>query len=99
MTLTQTESTATDAVIPSVSQEPSLTVGPSALDRLLARGRIRGLAVLAALVNPTSALVLSQVVLSFGISFALTPLVILTSRRDVMGPHVNRSGQLPPELR
>jgi manganese transport protein len=29
-------------------------------------------------------------VLSFGIPFALVPLVMLTSRRDVMGVHVNR---------
>ena len=48
------------------------------------------LAVLAAGVSPLSALILSQVVLSFGIPFALIPLVILTSRRDVMGVHVNR---------
>jgi manganese transport protein len=48
------------------------------------------LVVLALGVNPTDALVLSQVVLSFGIPFALIPLVILTSRRDVMGAHVNR---------
>jgi manganese transport protein len=48
------------------------------------------LAVLAAGVNPTSALVLSQVVLSFGIPLALVPLVVLTGRRDVMGVHVNR---------
>jgi manganese transport protein len=41
-------------------------------------------------VSPTSALVLSQVVLSFGIPFALVPLLLLTSRRDVMGAHVNR---------
>jgi manganese transport protein len=47
-------------------------------------------AVLAAGVNPTDALILSQVVLSFGIPFALVPLVLLTSRRDVMGVHVNR---------
>jgi manganese transport protein len=40
--------------------------------------------------SPTSALVLSQVVLSFGIPFALVPLLLLTSRRDVMGDHVNR---------
>jgi manganese transport protein len=33
--------------------------------------------------------VLSQVVLSFGIPFALIPLVLLTSRRDVMGDYVN----------
>jgi manganese transport protein len=48
------------------------------------------LIVLAVGVNPTNALVLSQVVLSFGIPFALVPLVILTGRRDVMGVHVNR---------
>jgi manganese transport protein len=47
------------------------------------------LIVLALGVSPTSALVLSQVVLSFGIPFALIPLVMLTSRRDVMGVHVN----------
>lgn len=41
-------------------------------------------------IDPSAALVLSQVVLSFGIPFALVPLVILTSRRDVMGDHVNR---------
>jgi manganese transport protein len=46
--------------------------------------------VLAAGVNPTGALVLSQVVLSFGIPFALIPLVVLTSRREIMGEHVNR---------
>lgn len=47
------------------------------------------IAVLAAGINPTNALVLSQVVLSFGIPFALVPLVMLTSRRAVMGEHVN----------
>ena len=48
------------------------------------------LAILAAGMNPTDALVLSQVVLSFGIPLALIPLVMLTCRRDVMGVHVNR---------
>jgi manganese transport protein len=48
------------------------------------------LVVLAIGVNPTDALVLSQVVLSFGIPLALIPLVLLTMRRDVMGVHVNR---------
>ena len=42
MTATQIKFAATDAGIPVASQEPSLTVGPSALDRLLAQGRIRG---------------------------------------------------------
>ena len=40
--------------------------------------------------NPTRTLVISQVVLSFGIPFALMPLVWFTARRDVMGPLVNR---------
>jgi manganese transport protein len=51
---------------------------------------IPALAILAAGVNPTTALVLSQVVLSFGIPFALVPLVLLTGHRDVMGGDVNR---------
>jgi manganese transport protein len=41
-------------------------------------------------VDPTRALVVSQVVLSFGIPFALVPLVRLTSSPDLMGEHVNR---------
>jgi manganese transport protein len=48
------------------------------------------LAVLAIGVDPTQALVISQVVLSFGIPFALVPLVWLTSRADLMGTLVNR---------
>ncbi|HEY6760748.1 MAG TPA: Nramp family divalent metal transporter [Baekduia sp.] len=48
------------------------------------------LIVLAIGVDPTKALVLSQVVLSFGIPFALVPLVLLTRRRDIMGAMVNR---------
>ncbi len=47
------------------------------------------LLVIAAGVDPTRALVISQVVLSFGIPFALIPLVLLTRRRDVMGALVN----------
>ncbi len=50
---------------------------------------VPALIVLALGTNPTSALVLSQVVLSFGIPLALIPLVILTSRRDVMGAFAN----------
>jgi manganese transport protein len=50
---------------------------------------IPALIVLAIGVNPTTALVLSQVVLSFGIPFALIPLVILTARPSVMGAAVN----------
>jgi manganese transport protein len=43
-------------------------------------------------VDPSRTLVLSQVVLSFGIPFALVPLVMFTARRSVMGPLVNRRG-------
>jgi manganese transport protein len=39
--------------------------------------------------DPTRTLVISQVVLSFGIPFALIPLVIFTARRDLMGMLVN----------
>nr|WP_189055226.1 Nramp family divalent metal transporter [Deinococcus daejeonensis] len=35
--------------------------------------------------NPTDVLVLSQVILSFGVPFALIPLLLFTARRDVMG--------------
>ncbi|MDQ4213414.1 Nramp family divalent metal transporter [Microbacterium capsulatum] len=41
-------------------------------------------------VDPTFALVLSQVALSFGIPFALIPLVALTAQRRTLGAHVNR---------
>jgi manganese transport protein len=48
------------------------------------------LAVLELGLPTTASLVISQVVLSFGIPFALVPLVVLTRRKDVMGPLVNR---------
>jgi manganese transport protein len=48
------------------------------------------LIVLAIGLDPSRALVLSQVVLSFGIPFALVPLVMLTRRKDIMGDLVNR---------
>ena len=50
---------------------------------------LAALAVLAAGLNASFALVVSQVILSFGIPFALVPLVLFTSRRDVMGVLVN----------
>jgi manganese transport protein len=50
---------------------------------------IPALAVLAIGVDPSRALVLSQVVLSFGIPFALIPLVRLTSNRGLMGEDTN----------
>jgi manganese transport protein len=56
----------------------------------------RGLTMLPALIvlglglPTTESLVISQVVLSFGIPFALVPMIMLTRRADVMGTFVNR---------
>jgi manganese transport protein len=47
------------------------------------------LVVLAIGLNPSRSLVLSQVVLSFGIPFALIPLLIFCRNRNVMGTLVN----------
>jgi manganese transport protein len=41
-------------------------------------------------VNPTRTLVLSQVVLSLALPFAIIPLVVFSSRKRLMGPLVNR---------
>ena len=41
-------------------------------------------------INPGTALLISQVVLAFGIPFALAPLAMFTRRRDLMGDLVNR---------
>jgi manganese transport protein len=60
---------------------------PLALRRLITL--IPALAILASGVDPTRALVLSQVVLSFGIPFALIPLVRLTSDDALMGSNRN----------
>jgi manganese transport protein len=60
---------------------------PLFLRRLLTL--LPALIVLAVGIEPTEALVGSQVVLSFGIPFALVPLVMLASRADVMGALVN----------
>jgi manganese transport protein len=55
----------------------------------------RGLTMLPALLvlalglPATDSLVISQVVLSFGIPFALVPLLLLTRRRDIMGTFIN----------
>jgi manganese transport protein len=48
------------------------------------------LIILAIGVNPSTTLVISQVVLSFGIPFALVPMVLLTRRPEIMGALVNR---------
>ncbi|MGK9486903.1 Nramp family divalent metal transporter [Bacillus sp. TV3D] len=47
------------------------------------------IAIIASGVNPTSALVMSQVVLSFGIAFALIPLILFTSKKRIMGELTN----------
>ncbi len=51
---------------------------------------IPSLVVLALAVNTTQALIYSQIVLSFGIPFALVPLLMITRRTDVMGDMANR---------
>src|SRR5579884_2666547 len=47
------------------------------------------LAAIALGLDPTRTLVISQVVLSFGLPFALVPLVLFTRRRDLMGELTN----------
>ena len=61
---------------------------PMLLRRLITL--VPALAILALGVDPTWALILSQVILSFGIPFALIPLVWLTAQPDLMGIHRNR---------
>jgi manganese transport protein len=61
---------------------------PLALRRLVTM--TPALVILAFGLDPSRSLVISQVVLSFGIPFALVPLVLLTRRRDIMGALVNR---------
>jgi manganese transport protein len=53
---------------------------------------IPALVIIAAGVDPTRALVISQVVLSFGIPFALVPLLLFSRDRSLMGSLVNRRG-------
>jgi manganese transport protein len=48
------------------------------------------LLVIALGLDPTRTLVLSQVLLSFGLPFAIIPLVMFTRRKDIMGVLVNR---------
>ena len=50
---------------------------------------IPAIVVLALGIEPSAALVVSQVVLSMGIPLALVPLVVLTASRSVMGEHAN----------
>jgi manganese transport protein len=47
------------------------------------------LVVIAIGLDPTRTLVISQVVLSFGLPFAVIPLIQFTRRKDIMGEMVN----------
>lgn len=51
---------------------------------------IPAIVILAVGINPTWALIMSQVVLSFGIPFALVPLVIFTRQKSLLGADANR---------
>ena len=51
---------------------------------------VPSLIVIAIGLDPTRTLVISQVVLSFGLPFAIVPLILFTRRPDVMGVLVNR---------
>ena len=62
--------------------------GPLLWRRLITLGP--ALAILALGIEPTRALVISQVVLSFGIPFALVPLIRVTGDRALMGADANR---------
>lgn len=53
---------------------------------------IPALLILAVGADPTSVLIISQVVLSFGLPFVLVPLMRLTSNAELMGPDVNGRG-------
>ena len=61
---------------------------PAWLRRLVTM--VPSLIVIALGLDPTRTLVLSQVVLSFGLPFAIIPLVMFTRRKDIMGVLVNR---------
>jgi manganese transport protein len=61
---------------------------PLALRRAITM--VPSLLILGLAVNSSQALVYSQIALSFGIPFALFPLILITRKREVMGEMVNR---------
>ena len=63
---------------------------PASVRRLLTM--LPGMAILMSGLNPMDALVYSQVALSFALPAAIIPLMIVTSRTDIMGPF--RNGRL-----
>jgi manganese transport protein len=60
---------------------------PNWLRRLITM--LPALIVLGIGLDPTNTLVISQVVLSFALPFAILPLLLFTRRKDIMGPLVN----------
>ncbi|MDP4088439.1 MAG: Nramp family divalent metal transporter [Bacillota bacterium] len=61
---------------------------PAVVRRLITM--IPALIVIAVGINPMQALVLSQVCLSFALPVAIIPMLIITSRKDLMGSFANR---------
>ncbi len=61
---------------------------PVILRRLITM--LPGMAVILARVSPMKSLVLSQASLSFALPAAIIPMLIITSRKDLMGPFVNK---------
>lgn len=51
---------------------------------------IPSIVVIAAGLDPTRTLVISQVILSFGLPFTIIPLIIFTKKKEIMGVLVNR---------
>jgi manganese transport protein len=51
---------------------------------------IPGMIIIVIGINPMQALILSQVILSFSLPFAIIPMLIISSRRDLMGDFVNK---------
>ena len=62
---------------------------PTNIKRLLTM--LPGMIVLIAGVNPMKALVISQVCLSFALPAAIIPMLIITSKKELMGDFVNKS--------
>jgi manganese transport protein len=46
--------------------------------------------IIASGINPMRALIISQVTLSFALPLAIVPMILITNRRDLMGPFVNK---------
>ena len=51
---------------------------------------VPALGILAIGFDPTAALILSQIGLSFGVPFALIPLALITANKSIMGTQINK---------